>query len=364
MQQPPPAEPGMKEEQIDTPALLIDLDKCEANLDQMAAFCQKTGIKLRPHAKTHKSPVIAHWQGLRGAVGQCVQKVGEAQILAWGGVGDILVTNEIVSEVKLARLLALSNMAQITLCVDNPFAVHMIEKLAGERGKRCKLLVEINVGGERCGVQAGKPAAQLAAMIAQSKHLIFGGLQAYHGLAQHLRQGEERKQAIVDAVKKVETTKEAIRHHGLSCEIISGGGTGTFEHEAASGIYTELQAGSYLFMDAHPAPPFQQSLFVLSQVISTAQAGCIVVDCGHKGIAIDSGPPSLYGFPQATCLGVSDEHSVFSFHPHDAPFKLGEKCRLVPGHCDPTIDRHDWYVGMRGHVVDCVFPVAARGMMQ
>lgn len=367
MIQRPPAEPGMHESEVDTPALLIDLDAMEANMDRMAVFCRKAGVGLRAHAKTHKSPVIAGWQAARGALGQCVQKAAEAEVLAWSGIGDILVSNEVVAERKLRRLAALQSMAKVSVCADDARTIDLIEKVAEAAGQRITVLVEIDMTGTRCGVRPGADAASLARRIAASRHLIFGGLQAYHGGAQHLRSEDEREHAIAGAVRKTVETIEAIRSEGLTCEIVGGAGTGTFRHEAASGVYNELQAGSYIFMDADyarnkPRPEFEQSLFVLSTVMSAARDGAAVVDCGHKGIAIDSGLPLVHGRQDIDCVGASDEHGTLTLR--GGSLKVGEMLRLVPGHCDPTVDRYDWYVGMRGQRVDCVFPVAARGMMQ
>jgi 3-hydroxy-D-aspartate aldolase len=369
MLQRPPAEPGMREADVDTPALIIDLDAMEANLDRMAAFCRTSGIKLRAHAKTHKSPIIAHWQIDRGAVGQCVQKTAEAEVLAWGGVKDILVSNEVISPRKLARLAALSRMSTIAVCADDAGVVDQIETVAEASATRMTVLVEIDVSGGRCGIGHGEPAAALARRIAKSRHLIFGGLQSYHGGAQHLRTEDERKRAIEQTVARTRETIAAIRRQNLECAIVGGAGTGTFAHEAASGVYNELQAGSYLFMDAdyarnRPAPGFQQSLFVLSTVMSAARNGIAVLDCGHKGIAVDSGLPLIHARQDIDYIGASDEHGALALRSDPGTLAIGETLRLIPGHCDPTVDRYDWYVGMRGKRVECVFPVAARGMMQ
>lgn len=363
-----PAEPGMHQDQVDTPALLVDLDALEANLDFMAGFCRDAGVKLRPHAKTHKSPVIAGWQAARGAVGQCVQKVGEAEVLAWGGVQNILVSNEVVSPQKLARLVALSSTAELAVCADELSVIARIEQTAEAAGQRIGVLVEIDAGGGRCGVMPGRPAVELAQRIARSRHLIFGGLQAYHGEAQHLRQPWEREEASATAVEVTRRTLEALEEVGLSSPIVGGAGTGTFAHDAASGVYTELQAGSYVFMDADygrntPMPPFQQSLYVLTSVMSTARTGGAVVDCGHKGIAVDSGLPLVDDRPGVTYVGASDEHGTLTIADSGVRPSVGERLRLVPGHCDPTVDRYDWYVGLRGERVELVWPVAARGRM-
>ena len=371
MLQPPPAQPGMREDEVDTPALLIDLDAFEANLDTMATLLAPTGVKLRAHAKTHKSPVIARAQIGRGAVGQCTQKVAEAEVLAWGGVADILVSNEVVGAAKLARLAALSGIAGVAVCADHPAHVAAIEAAARDAGKRLSVLVEIDVGGGRCGVPPGPQAVELAGAIAASPHLRFGGLQAYHGSAQHLRRPEERRLAIAAAADGARRTVEQLRQRGLDCPIVGGAGTGTFLLEAASGVYTEMQAGSYVFMDAdygrnldadgNPVGTFRQSLFVLATVISAAVPGRAVVDAGHKAVAVDSGLPLVWRRPELRCVSASDEHFKLEFGPETSTPAIGEKLRLVPGHCDPTVARHDWYVGVRKGRVECLWPIAARG---
>src|SRR5271163_3711630 len=219
MLQPPPARPGMREDEVDTPALLIDLDAFEYNLDRMAALLAPTGVKLRAHAKTHKSTVIAHLQIARGAVGQCVQKVAEAEALAWGGVPDILVSNEIVGVSKLARLAALARIAKVAVCADDAAQVAAIETAAADAGVRLPVLVEIDVGAGRCGVAPGPDAVALAQRIAASPNLIFGGLQAYHGSAQHLRTRSARAAAIAQAADHTRRTVEQLRQQGLDCAI-------------------------------------------------------------------------------------------------------------------------------------------------
>jgi D-serine deaminase-like pyridoxal phosphate-dependent protein len=361
----------MREDEIDTPALVIDLDAFESNLDTMAALLAPTGVKLRAHAKTHKSPVIAKLQMARGAVGNCVQKVTEAEVLAWGGIPDILVSNEVVGAAKLARLCALSRIAKMAVCADDTSQVAAIETAARDAGIRMTVLVEIDVGAGRCGVQPGPDAVALATRIAASKHLIFGGLQAYHGSAQHKRTPAERRILVGDAVDASRRTVEQLRQQGLDCAIVGGAGTGTFEIESKSGIYTEMQAGSYVFMDADyarnldeagtPVGTFRHALFVLSTVMSQAQTGVAVLDAGHKAVAVDSGLPTVWQRPDIRYTSASDEHGKLQFGSETATPKVGEKLRLIPGHCDPTVDKFDWYVGVRNGRVECLWPVAARG---
>ena len=368
MLQHPPAEPGMREEDIDTPALVLDLDAFEHNLDTMAALLAPTGTKLRAHAKTHKSAIVALQQMRRGAVGQCVQKVAEAEALAWGGVPDILVSNEVIAPRKLARLAALSGIAKVAVCADDLAGIAAIEAAAADAGQRMTVLVEIDCGSGRCGVTPGPAAVALAERIAASPHLIFGGLQSYHGSAQHRRTPEQRHAAIAGAAEDTRRTVEQLRQRGLECAIIGGAGTGTFAHEAASGVWNEIQAGSYAFMDADYArnedpPPFRHALFVLAQVMSAPRPGFCVVDAGHKAVAIDSGLPLVHGHPALAYVAASDEHgNLKGADPATMP-KLGEKLRLNPGHCDPTVDRYDWYVGVRRGRVECLWPIAARGGM-
>ncbi len=367
MLQNPPAQPGMREDEIDTPALVLDLDAFEHNLDRMAALLAPTGAKLRAHAKTHKSPVIALQQMRRGAVGQCVQKVGEAEVLAWGGVGDILVSNQVVGDAKLARFAALSRLAKVAICVDHPHQVARLAVAAEAAATRLTVLVEIDVGAGRCGVAPGPDAVALAEVIAGSPHLRFGGLQAYQGRAQHFRTPEERGQAIGSAVDETRRTVEQLQQRGLGCDVVGGAGTGTFELEAGSGVFTEIQAGSYCFMDADYArnqggvsAGFRHALFVLTTVMSQVRPGLAAVDAGHKAVAIDSGLPLPWDHEGVHYTGASDEHGKLEWT-EGAGLRLGEKLRLVPGHCDPTVDRFDWYVGVRGGRVECLWPVAARG---
>ena len=373
MLQPPPARVGMTEAEIDTPALIVDLDAFEANLDTMAGLMAQHGAKLRAHAKTHKSPVIAHLQMARGAVGQCVQKVAEAEALAWGGVPDILVSNEVVGADKIARLVALTRICRIAVCADDAAQVDALGVAAEAAGAVLRVLVEIDVGAGRCGVTPGPDAVALAQRIAAHPSLRFAGLQAYHGGAQHQRTFAERQRTIGGVIDVTRRTVEQLRQVGLSCEIVGGGGTGSFDIEAASGLFTEIQAGSYIFMDADYArnfdetgaqvSRFQHALFVLGTVMSAVRPGVAVLDVGHKAASVDSGLPQVWQRPGVTYVGASDEHGMLRIEPGAIAPALGEKLRLAPGHCDPTVDRYDWYVGVRRGRVERLWPVAARGGM-
>jgi 3-hydroxy-D-aspartate aldolase len=367
----PPAEIGWPTPEIETPALVIDLDAFERNIAKMAEFSRAAGVRVRPHAKTHKSLEVAQRQVAQGAVGQCAQTVGEAAVLVRGGITDVLLTNQVVGQRKLKRLAALAREARITLCFDAPNQVDAAAMVAREFGVEIDGLVEIEVGMERCGIRPGRDAAVLARHIVQSPGLNFRGLQAYHGRAQHLPSYQERLQAITHAVAAVRETREALAAATLPCEVVSGAGTGTFAIEAASGAYTELQVGSYVFMDSEyarirdksggPYREFEHSLFVLASVISVPSVNRAIVDAGLKSISGERGPPWVHGRPGWECSSLSDEHGKMTLAPGVTPPALGEKIWLIPGHCDPTVNLHDWYVGVRDGRVEALWPVGARG---
>jgi D-serine deaminase-like pyridoxal phosphate-dependent protein len=316
----PPAEPGTPFAEIDTPALLIDLDAFERNVRRMADITKKAGIRLRPHAKTHKSPAIARIQMDHGAVGVCCQKVSEAEILAAGGVTDILVSNVIAGARKIDRLAALAKQVKIAVCVDDADNIAEIAAAAEKHDVNISVLVEIDVGGNRCGVSPGEPALRLASKIVRSNLLRFGGLQAYHGSAQHLRTYDERRDAIARTVDLTRQTVVLLGREGLTCETVGGAGTGTFEFEAGSGVFNELQAGSYIFMDADYArnrrrdgganDRFEHALFILTTVMSKPSGDRAVVYAGHKSAAIDSGPPEPFRLPGVVYRRPSDVHGV------------------------------------------------------
>ena len=373
----PPAEKGMALADIDTPALVIDLDAFERNLARMAEALKDTPVRLRAHAKTHKSPIISQKQMALGAVGACCQKVSEAEILVRGGVANVLVSNEVIGEHKLARLAALTGEAEwIGLCIDSGLGISQAGKAASDAGVVLNALVEIDVGADRCGVAPGKPALELARMIAECPDLHFAGLQSYHGSAQHIRDHGMRKMAIDEAIAMTRMTVELLKQNDIECAIVGGAGTGTFEMEAGSGVYSELQAGSYIFMDADyarnkaadgsPFTTFEHALFVLTSVMSCPSDKKSVVDAGHKAMSIDSGMPEPFGLGGLSYSRPSDEHGVLSIEGSNQPPALGEKILLVPGHCDPTVNLHDWYICVRGMnssdaIVEDFWPVSSRG---
>jgi D-serine deaminase-like pyridoxal phosphate-dependent protein len=371
MAQRPPARTGDAVAAIDTPALVVDLDAFERNLELMANAVRGAGVALRPHAKSHKCPDIALAQIARGAVGICCQKVDEAAAFVDAGIRDVLVTNEVVAPGKLARLAALARRARIGVLVDNPAAVPALAEAARGAGATIDALIEVDVGAQRCGVAPGIPAVALAMAIAAAPGLQLRGLHAYHGAAQHLRTPAERSAAIARAVADAAATRDAIVAAGLRCDTVTGAGTGTWQHERDSGVYTELQPGSYVFMDADYgrnalAPDehaFEQSLYVLAAVMSVPTRERAVLDAGLKSFALDSGPPEVHALRGVEYVKASDEHGVLRVDPAVAKLALGDRMFLIPGPCDPTVNLYDWIVGVRGEVVEAVWPIAARGAL-
>lgn len=362
-----PASVGQPVADVDTPALLIDLDAFERNLRTMADSVKGRGVRVRAHAKTHKCPEIAKRQIAMGAVGVCCQKVSEAEALVEGGIGNVLVSNEVVGPAKIARLAALAQRAQIGVCVDHADGVAALEA----SGAKLDVYIEIEVGMGRCGIAPGEPALALAEAIGRSRNLRFAGLQAYHGRAQHLRSTAERRAAIDGAARAVRKTEELLNKHGIECPIVTGAGSGTYMLEVENGAWNEIQPGSYIFMDvdygrnewAAPLPRFEHSLFVLASVMSRPVADRAIVDAGLKASSVDSGMPAIWQRPGLVYRSASDEHGVVDITSAAQPPALGEKLLLVPGHCDPTVNLYDWYVCVRGGRVEALWPITARGAL-
>ncbi|MGE5171345.1 MAG: DSD1 family PLP-dependent enzyme, partial [Rudaea sp.] len=353
---------------IDTPALVVDLDALTRNLDRMADATK--GIRLRPHAKSHKSATLARMQLARGAVGICCQKTDEALAFVDAGIEDVVVTNEVIAPAKAARLAQLARRAAVGVLVDSARGVEVLSEAASRAGSRLDVYIEVDVGMHRCGV--GPDAAlPLAREVVRAPGLRLRGLQCYHGSAQHLRAPEERQAAVTEAAALARKTRETIVSAGVACDIVTGAGTGTWQLERDTGAYDELQPGSYVFMDADYARNvvgpselrFEQSLFVLASVMSVPAADRAVVDAGLKAFAFDSGLPQVHARGGVAYVKASDEHGVLRVAPNAPPVTLGERFWLIPGHCDPTVNLYDWLVAMRDGSVADVWPIEARGAL-
>lgn len=368
-----PAKPGMDEVDIQTPCLVLDLDALERNIKKMGDYAKAHGMRHRTHGKMHKSVEVQKLQEkLGGACGVCCQKVSEAEVFARGGIRDILVSNQVRDPAKIDRLARLPKWGARTICcVDDPANVADLSAAAQTHGTEIECLVEIDCGAGRCGVTTTPEVVEIAKAIDAAEGLRFAGIQAYQGAMQHLDDYNERKAKIDVAVAMVKDAVDALKAEGLECDIVGGGGTGSYYFESNSGVYNELQCGSYAFMDADygrildkdgkriDQGEWENAFFILTSVMSHAKADKAIVDAGLKAQSVDSGLPVIYGRDDVEYIKCSDEHGVVM--DPDGALKVNDKLKLVPGHCDPTANVHDWYVGVRGGKVECLWPVSARG---
>jgi 3-hydroxy-D-aspartate aldolase len=368
-----PAMVGMDEADIQTPCLVLDLDALERNIIKMGQFAKDKNMRHRVHGKMHKSVDVALLQEkLGGSCGVCCQKVSEAEAFVRGGIKDVLVSNQVRDPAKIDRLARLPKLgARAICCVDDLANIADLSVAAVKHGTKIECLVEIDCGAGRCGVQSTEDVVAIATAINAAEGLKFAGLQAYQGAMQHLDDYQERKAKIEIAVAMVAEAVAALKSVGLECDIVGGGGTGSYYFEGESGVYNELQCGSYAFMDADygriqdrdgnriDQGEWQNALFLLTSVMSHAKADKAICDAGLKAQSVDSGLPVIFGRSDVEYVKCSDEHGVIA--DPDGVLKVGDKLKLVPGHCDPTCNVHDWYVGVRNGKVEALWPITARG---
>ena len=368
-----PAMVGMDEADIQTPCLVLDLDALERNIIKMGQFAKDKNMRHRVHGKMHKSVDVALLQEkLGGSCGVCCQKVSEAEAFVRGGIKDVLVSNQVRDPAKIDRLARLPKLgARAICCVDDLANIADLSAAAVKHGTQIECLVEIDCGAGRCGVQSAEDVVAIATAIDAAEGLKFAGLQAYQGAMQHLDDYQERKAKIDVAVAMVAEAVAALKSVGLECDIVGGGGTGSYYFEGESGVYNELQCGSYAFMDADygrildrdgnriDQGEWQNALFLLTSVMSHAKADKAICDAGLKAQSVDSGLPVIFGRTDVEYVKCSDEHGVIA--DPDGVLKVGDKLKLVPGHCDPTCNVHDWYVGVRNGKVEALWPITARG---
>jgi len=368
-----PAAIGMPENAIQTPCLVLDLDALERNIVKMGNWARDHGVRHRVHGKMHKSVDVALLQErLGGACGVCCQKVSEAEVFARGGIKDVLVSNQVRDPAKIDRLARIPKLgARALCCVDDLDNVAGLSEGAVQHGTVIECLVEIDCGAGRCGVTTTPDVVTIAKTIDAAPGLKFAGIQAYQGAMQHMDDYEDRKAKIDIAVNMVREAVKALKAEGLTCDIVGGGGTGSYYFEGTSGVYNELQCGSYAFMDADYGRildkdgkriddgEWENALFILTSVMSHVKADKAICDAGLKAQSVDSGLPFVFGRDDVEYIKCSDEHGVIS--DPKGVLKVNDKLRLVPGHCDPTCNVHDWYVGVRAGTVEAIWPVSARG---
>ncbi len=368
-----PALPGMDEKDIQTPCLILDLDALERNIRKMGDYAKAHNMRHRSHGKMHKSVDVQKLQeSLGGAIGVCCQKVSEAEVFARGGIKDILVSNQVRDAAKIDRLARMPKLgATVTVCVDDVANVADLSAAAQKHGTELGVFVEIDCGAGRCGVKTTPEVVEIAQAVAAAPNLTFKGIQAYQGAMQHMDSYDDRKAKLDAAIAQVKDAVDALKAEGLEPQFVSGGGTGSYYFESNSGVYNELQCGSYAFMDADygrihdkdgrriDQGEWENALFILTSVMSHAKPHLAVVDAGLKAQSVDSGLPFVYGRTDVKYIKCSDEHGVVE--DPNGVLKVNDKLRLVPGHCDPTCNVHDWYVGVRNGKVEALWPVSARG---
>jgi D-serine deaminase-like pyridoxal phosphate-dependent protein len=358
---------------LSTPALLLDLDALDRNIAAMAVHAKQAGVQLRPHSKGGKSVAIAHRQVAAGAIGICCATIGEAEVIAGAGIGNVLITSPVVTPPMIDRLIALNGRTRgLIVVADNPANVDALAAASGKAGLSLSLLVDFDVGQGRTGTTSVEAATQLAQRIQASPPLRYAGVQGYYGHLQHVANFGERQAAAETQMARLRALLEHLAANNAAAAIVSGGGTGTFDIDPAGGIFTEVQAGSYPFMDReyveidmtpNRAPPFAVSLFVQASVVSANRPGFAVVNAGYKSFATEGGMPVVIS-PRLTkpvYKLMGDEHGGIQYDPAGTKLKIGDTVEFMTPHCDPTINLYDRYHCVRGDTLVEIWPVDARG---
>lgn len=362
----------MRIAELDTPALLIDLDLMEANIAALMGRLRPSGVRVRPHLKTAKSPEIARILAEAGASGFCVAKLGEAEVMAAAGIDDLLITSEIAGAPKLRRLAALHEAhPRVRVVVDSLEGARMLSDALAGTSAPLEVLIELDVGQRRCGVAPGEPARALAREIARLPQLRLAGLQGYEGHLQHVADADEQTRRVDEAMGLLTSTAELLRADGHAIETVTTGGTGTCERCATHPGVTEVQPGSFVFLDRAYRDAlggrggYANALTVLATVISRPAEGRAVIDAGLKALSTDMGNPEPVGLPGVRYRPGGDEHGILEWDEAAQPaLAVGDQIALIPGHIDTTVNLHELYHVHRGGVVVAAWPISARGKIQ
>jgi len=363
---------GAEKHAISTPALLIDLEKMEYNIARMADFFRDKKADLRPHIKTHKTPMIAHKQIEAGAIGITCQKLAEAEVMAEAGIKDILIANEVVGAQKINRLVNLARHTKIKVAVDNSKNIVDISDTAQRKGVKIGVLIEVNIGLNRCGVSPGEPALKLAREVEAQKGLEFFGLMGYEGHTVFIKSYKEREGKAKEALNLLVTTKELLQDRGLECRIVSAGGTGTYDITGSFPGVTEVQAGSYVTMDTNYSGvegiggEFKQALSLLTSVISRPTDDRAILDAGMKAISVDMGIPEIVYLRSGKVGGISEEHiSLVELEgAAKKELEVGGKIEIIPSHGCTTMNLHNYFYGIRDGIVELIWSIKARGKFE
>ena len=363
-------------DQLPTPALTIDLDIFDANIAKMQSHLNAAGLGLRCHTKMHKSPIIARKQIAAGAIGVCCATISEAEVMLAGGITKILITSPVVTDDKILRLLAMcQKSSEVEIVVDYIQGADRISELAGEMKLNIGVLVDLDPGMGRTGIEPGQKALELVRHIGEAcPNLTFNGLQMYIGNCMHVQGFEKRRDKYLHLISKGIETKELLESNGIQAPVFSGGGTGTYDIDAELGALTDLQAGSYAFMDVEYRDiggqgtetfvDFEPSLFSLVTAISKPQERLITVDAGIKCLATDTGYPEFRDVEGATYHFGGDEHGIIQLNNSSRQINLGDRLSVITPHCDPTVNLYDYYYPYRQGMVTEIWPISARGRSQ
>jgi D-serine deaminase-like pyridoxal phosphate-dependent protein len=358
------AREGMPVTELETPVLLLDTALLEANIDKMAKYARKQGVSLRPHAKTHKCPGIAHKQVQAGAIGITCAKVGEAEIMGYAGIQDILIANQVVSPGKIEKLVSLSNHCDLKVAVDNIQNAVDISRAAGRRGQVLKVIIERDIGMKRCGTRTVEETLRLAEAITGLPGLRLVGIMGYEGHTVFMTPREKRLEHCSSAIEILLETVEAMEKKGFSTEIVSSAGTGTFDITGQYSAITELQVGSYATMDwryKEVGLDFQLALTVLATVISRPDRHTAIIDVGMKGVTCEFGLPVVKGMAGAVVVSLSEEHGKLELSGDALNLAVGDRIELFPTHGCTTINLYNLLHVSRDGLLEAVWPVAARG---
>lgn len=362
---------GREKQSLDTPLLCLDLDRMESNISAMAQFCQENGVFWRPHAKCHKNPGIAHREIQAGAIGVTCAKVSEAEVMAAGGIRDILIANMIVGEQKLERVAALAGSADPIVACDHFVQVEPLAAVCRKRGVSVRVILEVDIGLNRVGVPAGKPAVELAQAITKLQGVQFAGIMGYEGHLLTIPDPEQKRNKILESMAILTNTADLLQKAGIPCDIVSAGGTGSYQITADAPGITELQAGGGIFMDPFyrhkcGVEGLEYALTILATVVSRPQLEKAVLDCGRKtlGWNPEIHVPIVADYPDAVVERMSAEHCELKLGPQSTRLKIGDKIELVVGYGDLTTILHDNFYCFRKNILESVLPILGRGKLQ
>jgi D-serine deaminase-like pyridoxal phosphate-dependent protein len=366
---------GRPKSELDTPSLTVDLDAFESNVDKAAAFLKSKNKQWRPHAKCHKSPVIGHRLLKAGAIGLTCAKVSEAEVFAQAGIRDLLIANAIVGPQKLERVAALTRWSDPIVVVDHFVQADALAQMCRKRGTTCRVILEVNIGMNRVGIRPGTDTRDLAQGVAKLQGIRLVGIMGYEGHLLAIPDQEEKNHKIRSAIAILEETRDMMLADGIECSIVSAGGTGSLEMTASCAAPTELQSGAVIFADPFyfdrcGLTGYTPALRLIATVVSRGKLERGILDSGRKSLHPDIHPPRLVGtvegrpLTDATILGLSAEHCTLELGPESQSLRIGDKVELIPGYCDFTMILHRALIGLRGGIVETVWPIPGRGCLQ